>query len=136
MIFFAATYNVARKARNKAVEEDKVAGTDVDTDYSKPRNRKRPNRFFSSSESEDETDKKVSIKKTTKRVGSSKDIPAPTPALPSKLKRLLESAEAKAAAKNKQKAFAVSAILVKSPTKNQSKHVCCNFSTEKSFDNS
>ncbi|TGZ51623.1 uncharacterized protein [Temnothorax longispinosus] len=44
-----STFNVALKARNKAVKEDTIVATDVDTDYTKPRNRKPPKLSFEKS---------------------------------------------------------------------------------------
>ncbi|XP_032688386.1 uncharacterized protein LOC116852293 [Odontomachus brunneus] len=99
-----STFNVALKARNKAVKEDTVAATDVDTDYNKPRNRKPPKRLLlSDSESDEEPRGK-------KPVGSH-IIPEPSSTLPLNLKRLLDSAKAKNLAKSKQKCSVISKLL-------------------------
>lgn len=109
-IIYIAINNVALKDRNKTVKEVTLAAINVDTDYSKPRNRKPPKRLFSSDSESDEPSAK-------KPVGSH-SIPEPSSTLPSNLKRLLDSATAKNLAKSKQKCSAISQFLSASPKKN------------------
>lgn len=80
----------------------------IDTDYSKPRNRKPPKRFLSDSESDEETRKK-------KPMGNH-NIPEPSSTLSSNLKKLLDSAKAKNLAKSKQKSSVISKVLSASKT--------------------
>lgn len=101
---YIATFNVALKARNKAVQEDTIAATDVDTDYSKPRSRKPSKRLLSSDSESDEEPR-------GKKLVRGYSIPEPSSTLPSNLKKLLDSTKAKNSAKSKQKCSAISKLL-------------------------
>ncbi|XP_029159573.1 uncharacterized protein LOC114939728 [Nylanderia fulva] len=108
-----STFNVARKARNKAVKEDTIVATDVETDYNQPRKRKPPEHltFSSDSESVEESKKKkLNIPKH--------NIPKPSSILSSKLKELFESSKAKNSAKSTNEYFANSNLSSTSSKKN------------------
>lgn len=95
-----ATFNVARKARNKAVKEDTIVATDVETDYNKPRKRKPPEHLTFSSDSESVEESKK------KKLKERHNIPKPSSTLSSKLKELFESSKAKNSAKSTNEYFA------------------------------
>lgn len=107
-----ATFNVARKARNKAVKEDTIVATDVETDYNKPRKRKPPEHLTFSSDSESVEESKK------KKLKERHNIPKPSSTLPSKLKKLFESSKAKNLAKSTNKYFANSNLSPTSSKKN------------------
>lgn len=99
---YTATFNVALKALNKAVKKDTIATTDIDTDYSKPRNRKPSKRLLSS-----DSDEEPREKKTLK----SQNIPGPSLTLPSKLATLFDNIKAKNVTTPKQQKSVSSKVL-------------------------
>lgn len=95
------TYNTALKAA-KAVLEGEVARTEVETDYNKPRKRKKNKRYISSSSEEEETDNSLS---RTDNVPccTSNEVLAPDSLLSNKLKVLLKNKSMKTSAMSTKK---------------------------------
>ncbi|XP_011877684.1 PREDICTED: uncharacterized protein LOC105567428, partial [Vollenhovia emeryi] len=103
--FSIDTYNTALKAVKTVLEgEETIAQTEVETDYDKPRKRKKNRKYtcISSSSENKEADDSSNI-----LCGTSNEIPAPNALLPNKLKALLKNKSVKTSAVFQQKATSV-----------------------------
>lgn len=109
------TYNTALKAA-KAVLEGEVARTEVETDYNKPRKRKKNKRYISSSSEEEETDNSLSNVPCC----TSNEVLAPDSLLPNKLKVLLKNKSMKTSAICQQKNTSVGKIFSRNDSRDKS----------------